>query len=71
MTFDTHNYYYGHPYGDLHFLCTFLVVEYIWKFIPAAGLVMGSEFVVDWFKHAFITKFNDIKPEVSKLIMLS
>eukprot|EP00795_Rhopilema_esculentum_P012158 gene12158-2768_t len=39
-------------------------VEYIWNFIPAAGLVMGSEFLVDWFKHAFITKFNDIKPEV-------
>eukprot|EP00794_Sanderia_malayensis_P005358 gene5358-6029_t len=39
-------------------------VEYIWRFIPAASLVMGSEFLVDWFKHAFITKFNDIKPGV-------
>ena len=36
----------------------------MWNFVPAAGLVMGSEFLVDWFKHAFITKFNDIKPEV-------
>jgi len=39
-------------------------IEYLWNFVPAAGLVMGSEFLVDWFKHAFITKFNDIKPEV-------
>ena len=47
------------------FLKPFIFVEYIWKFIPAASLVMGSEFLVDWFKHAFITKFNDIKPGVS------
>jgi len=27
-------------------------------------LVMLSEFVVDWVKHAFITKFNEIPSEV-------
>jgi len=28
-------------------------------------LVMLSEFVVDWVKHAFITKFNEIPSEVN------
>ena len=28
-------------------------------------LVMLSEFVVDWVKHAFITKFNEIPSEVT------
>ncbi|KAF2449379.1 DUF747-domain-containing protein [Karstenula rhodostoma CBS 690.94] len=27
-------------------------------------LVLGSEMVVDWLKHAYITKFNQTKPEV-------
>ncbi|XP_065649427.1 transmembrane anterior posterior transformation protein 1 homolog isoform X2 [Hydra vulgaris] len=47
------------------------LTEYEWNldyacssFIPFAAVVIGSEFLVDWFKHAFITKFNDIQPDV-------
>ncbi|XP_065884568.1 transmembrane anterior posterior transformation protein 1-like isoform X2 [Dysidea avara] len=32
--------------------------------IPELLMVFGSELFVDWVKHAFITKFNDIQPEV-------
>lgn len=40
-------------------------LEYAYSsFFPFALLVVGSEFLVDWFKHAFITKFNNIQPEV-------
>jgi len=60
-----------------HYLILLLVVamrnltEYDWDFgyfcttfAPFAAVVIGSEFLVDWFKHAFITKFNNIQPEV-------
>lgn len=60
-----------------HYLILLLVVglrnltEYDWNleyayrsFAPFAAVVIGSEFLVDWFKHAFITKFNNIQPEV-------
>jgi len=36
--------------------------------IPDMILVMLSEFVVDWVKHAFITKFNEIPSEVCMLL---
>ena len=32
--------------------------------LPIFVLVLMSEMVVDWIKHAFITKFNDISPDV-------
>ena len=32
--------------------------------IPIFVMVLLSEMVVDWIKHAFITKFNDISPDV-------
>lgn len=32
--------------------------------LPIFVLVLISEMVVDWIKHAFITKFNDISPDV-------
>lgn len=32
--------------------------------LPMFALVLVSEMVVDWIKHAFITKFNDISPDV-------
>ena len=31
---------------------------------PIVLLVLLSEVFVDWTKHAFITKFNDISPDV-------
>jgi len=37
----------------------------MWRFIIEPGImVLGGEVLVDWLKHAFITKFNDIRPEV-------
>ena len=41
------------------------VTEHFWVLVPDMILVMLSEFVVDWVKHAFITKFNEIPSEVS------
>jgi len=45
------------------------VVEHFWVLVPDMILVMMSEFVVDWVKHAFITKFNEIPSEVSALLL--
>jgi hypothetical protein len=38
--------------------------KYIAQVLNPFLLVLGSEMVVDWLKHAFITKFNQYKPEV-------
>ena len=40
---------------------------HFWVLFPDMMLVMGCEFVVDWIKHAFITKFNDISYDVMSL----
>ena len=32
--------------------------------LPVVAMVFVSEIFVDWIKHAFITKFNDISPDV-------
>ena len=32
--------------------------------LPVVVMVFASEIFVDWIKHAFITKFNDISPDV-------
>lgn len=32
--------------------------------LPDAVLVLIAEYIVDWVKHAFIAKFNEIPPEV-------
>ena len=29
-------------------------------------MVLGAEFFVDWLKHAFITRFNEVSAEVYK-----
>jgi len=40
-------------------------VEYaLYTLAPFAVAVIASELVVDWFKHDFITKFNNIQPDV-------
>lgn len=41
-----------------------IITEYIAPVLPIFVLVLISEMVVDWIKHAFITKFNDISPDV-------
>jgi hypothetical protein len=37
---------------------------WIWRWFELGFLFFVSEFVVDWTKHAFIAKFNDIQPEL-------
>lgn len=32
--------------------------------LTPSATVLGSEMIVDWLKHAFITKFNHIRPAV-------
>ena len=38
--------------------------------VPDVVLVLGAELIVDWIKHAFITKFNEISSDVSSLSSL-
>ncbi|ESO95163.1 hypothetical protein LOTGIDRAFT_82778, partial [Lottia gigantea] len=38
--------------------------DHVWVILPDALLVFVAEFVVDWIKHAFVTKFNKIPSEV-------
>jgi hypothetical protein len=38
--------------------------KYIGQVLNPFLLVLGSEMVVDWLKHAYITKFNQTKPEI-------
>lgn len=38
--------------------------EHFWVLIPDMIFVLLAEFIVDWLKHAFITKFNEIPAEV-------
>lgn len=39
--------------------------DHIWVIIPDALLVLVAELFVDWIKHAFIVKFNEIPADVS------
>lgn len=38
--------------------------ERIWIMIPDCGLVLVAEIAVDWIKHAFITRFNELNLDV-------
>ena len=40
--------------------------DHVWTIIPDAVLVFLAEIVVDWVKHAFILKFNEIPADVRK-----
>lgn len=40
--------------------------ESFWSLAPDCLLVLGAEFLVDWIKHAFITRFNEVSAEVYK-----
>ena len=44
------------------FSLLFLIADSFWSLAPDCLYVLGSEFLVDWIKHAFITRFN---PELS------
>ena len=41
-----------------------MVTGHLEMLVPHIVLVICGEVVVDWIKHAFITKFNDIKPDI-------
>ena len=45
----------------------FIFAEHLWVLIPDILIVMGAELLVDWVKHAFITKFNGIPVDVNML----
>ena len=48
-------------------LCIILrISESFWSLAPDCLLVLGAEFFVDWLKHAFITRFNEVSAEVYK-----
>lgn len=38
--------------------------EWTGQFMGPFLLVLGSEMIVDWIKHAYITKFNNTKPVI-------
>ncbi|ETN86588.1 eukaryotic membrane protein, partial [Necator americanus] len=40
--------------------------EHLREMMPDILMVVGAELLVDWLKHAFITKFNEINAEVYK-----
>ncbi|KAH7726659.1 Protein F26F2.7 [Aphelenchoides avenae] len=41
-------------------------MEHLIEMLPDLAMVMIAELIVDWLKHAFITKFNEINAEVYK-----
>ena len=43
----------------------FVFTEHLYVICPYLVAVVSSEYFVDWIKHAFITKFNNIPVEVS------
>src|SRR6218665_335219 len=55
----------------LNFFLIFWFVDHFWVLIPDIMLVMIFEFLVDWVKHAFITKFNEIPSEVNCDLLLT
>jgi len=47
-------------------LFLFSFSESFWNLAPDCLLVLGAEFLVDWIKHAFITRFNEVSADVYK-----
>lgn len=45
--------------------------EQLQKLVPDCCLVLVAEIVVDWCKHSFVTRFNDIPPDVYEEYSLS
>ena len=45
--------------------------ESFWSLAPDCLLVLGAEIMVDWLKHAFITRFNDLPADVYKYYTIS
>ena len=45
--------------------------ESFWDLAPDCLLVLGAEIMVDWVKHAFITRFNDLPADVYNYYTIS
>ena len=43
-----------------------LSTESFWSLAPDCFMVLCCELLVDWIKHAFITRFNEVSAEVYK-----
>lgn len=52
------------------FIFKFIFTEHLAVLLPDAMIVLISEVFVDWGKHAFILKFNEIPADVRYLIYL-
>eukprot|EP00040_Diaphanoeca_grandis_P014813 m.75267 g.75267 ORF g.75267 m.75267 type:complete len:533 (-) comp24761_c1_seq1:132-1730(-) len=37
---------------------------FVGNMLPSIGFVYGSEILVDWVKHGFVSRFNDIEPKI-------
>ena len=46
-------------------------LERFWVLIPDCLMVILAEVIVDWVKHAFITRFNDIPSNIYQEFTLS
>ena len=57
---------YHFKYDYIEYVCVYtLLIAHLYELLPDIVLIFGSEVLVDWIKHAFLLKFNNIKPEVS------
>jgi hypothetical protein len=66
---------------NLYFICQFnydsktiiaiSFLERFWVLIPDCLMVIFAEVIVDWVKHAFITRFNDIPSNIYQEFTLS
>ena len=45
-------------------LCCVFFVERFWVLLPDCLMVLFAEVLVDWIKHAFITRFNELPVDV-------
>lgn len=45
-------------------LCCIFFVERFWVLLPDCLMVLFAEVLVDWIKHAFITRFNELPVDV-------
>jgi len=55
----------------LNILLYFIVSESFWELMLDCIYVMVSEMLIDWTKHAFITRFNEINLSVYSDYILS
>ena len=52
--------------GTILIIFSSLFTESFWNLAPDCLMVLGAEFLVDWIKHAFITRFNEVSADVYK-----